>query len=131
MSKDAARADAARTATADHELRTGWEQIDDDECRRASSTVELIGRRWSSAILLGIARGASRFSEIHTSVSGLSDRMLALRLKELERVGLIDRAVEPTTPVTVRYVLTVRGRDLLSALQPLVRYGQRWEQAES
>lgn len=113
------------------QLRTGWEQIDDDECRRAAATVELIGHRWSSAIMLGIARGASRFSEILAAVAGLSDRMLALRLKELEQVGLVDRVVEPTTPVTVRYVLTMRGRDLLAALQPLVRYGQRWEAAES
>ncbi|MFC4243900.1 winged helix-turn-helix transcriptional regulator [Gryllotalpicola reticulitermitis] len=113
------------------DLRTGWEQIDDDECRRAAGNVELIGRRWSSAIMLGIARGASRFSDILASVTGLSDRMLALRLKELERVGLVDRIVEPTTPVTVRYVLTARGRDLMAALQPLVRYGQRWEAAES
>lgn len=117
--------------TINQQLRTGWEQIDDDECRRAAGTVELIGRRWSSAIMLGIARGASRFSEILGSVSGLSDRMLALRLRELERAGLIDRIVEPTTPVTVRYVLTAQGRDLLTALQPLVRYGQVWEGAES
>ena len=113
------------------DLRTGWEQIDDDECRRASGTVELIGRRWSSAIMLGIARGATRFGEILATVAGLSDRMLALRMRELEHTGLVDRIVEPTTPVTVRYVLTARGRDLLSALQPLVRYGQRWEAAES
>jgi DNA-binding HxlR family transcriptional regulator len=112
------------------DLRTGWEQIDDDECRRAAGTVELIGRRWSSAIMLGIARGATRFGEILASVAGLSDRMLALRLKELEHTGLIDRVVEPTTPVTVRYVLTARGRDLLAALQPLVHYGQRWERGE-
>ena len=117
--------------TIEQGLRTGWEQIDDDECRRAAGTVELIGRRWSSAIMLGIARGAGRFSEILGSVGGLSDRMLALRLKELGRAGLIDRVVEPTTPVTVHYLLTARGRDLLAALQPLVRYGQLWEGAES
>jgi len=113
------------------QLRTGWEQIDDDECRRATSTVELIGRRWTSSVMLAVARGASRFSEILGSVTGLSDRMLALRLKELEHTGLMDRVVEPTTPVTVRYVLTARGRELLAALQPLVQYGQRWEGAES
>ncbi|HEY0247989.1 MAG TPA: helix-turn-helix domain-containing protein [Gryllotalpicola sp.] len=117
--------------TIQQELHTGWESIDDDECRRASSIVELIGRRWSSGIMLAVARGASRFSEILGMVRGLSDRMLALRLKELEHAGLIDRVVEPTTPVTVRYVLTPRGRDLLTSLQPLVRYGQRWERAES
>ncbi|HSZ39103.1 MAG TPA: helix-turn-helix domain-containing protein [Trebonia sp.] len=107
----------------------GWELIDDDECRRASAVVEEVGRRWNSGILLALARGATRFSEIAARVDGLSDRMLAARLKELERIGLVDRIVEPTTPVSVRYQLTPRGRDLLAALQPLVAYGQRWERS--
>jgi len=106
---------------------SGWELIDDEECRRASAIVERVGRRWNSGILLAIARGASRFTEIVARVDGLSDRMLAARLKELEQIGLIDRIVEPTTPVSVRYRLTTRGQDLLAALQPLAAYGQRWE----
>ena len=106
---------------------TGWETVDDEQCRRATSIVELVGRRWSSGILLALGRGASRFSEIVVTVEGLSDRMLAVRLKELEHAGLIDRIVEPTTPVTVRYRLSPRGSDLLASLQPLQEYGQRWE----
>lgn len=113
--------------TTEQQAPTGWELIDDDQCRRATSVVELVGRRWSSAILLALARGAERFGEVLALVSGLSDRMLAVRLRELEHAGLVDRVVEPTTPVTIRYRLTARGRDLLASLQPLVRYGQRWE----
>lgn len=113
--------------TIEHQAPTGWELIDDELCRRATGVVELVGRRWSSAILLALARGAERFGEILGLVGGLSDRMLAVRLRELEHAGLVDRIVEPTTPVTIRYRLTVRGRDLLASLQPLVRYGQRWE----
>ena len=109
------------------ERSSSWELIDDDECRRATAIVEQLGRRWSSGILLALARGASRFTEIVARVDGLSDRMLAARLKELERTGLVDRIVEPTTPVSVRYRLTARGRDLLASIQPLVVYGQRWE----
>jgi DNA-binding HxlR family transcriptional regulator len=107
----------------------GWELIDDEECRRTAGIVERVGRRWNSSILLAVARGASRFTEIVARVDGLSDRMAAARLKELEQLGLIDRIVEPTTPVSVRYRLTVRGQDLLASLQPLVAYGQRWERA--
>jgi hypothetical protein len=59
----------------------------------------------------------------------LAAALAAARLKELEQLGLIDRIVEPTTPVSVRYRLTVRGQDLLTSLQPLVAYGQRWERA--
>jgi DNA-binding HxlR family transcriptional regulator len=106
---------------------TGWETVDDEQCRRATSIVELVGRKWSSGVLLAMSRGATRFSEIVATVDGLSDRMLAVRLKELEHAGLIDRIVEPTVPVTVRYRLSSRGRDLLASLQPLQEYGQRWE----
>ncbi|MBT0995263.1 helix-turn-helix transcriptional regulator [Cellulomonas sp. DKR-3] len=113
------------TAPATHTVEP-WHLIDDDECRRASRVLELVGRRWSSSILFAIARGARRFGQVLASVAGLSDRMLAVRLKELERAELVVRLVEPTTPVSVRYELTPRGRELVEAMQPLVRYGQRW-----
>jgi DNA-binding HxlR family transcriptional regulator len=113
--------------TYERDRSDGWELISDEECRRTADIVERVGHRWNGAILLALARGASRFTEIVARVEGLSDRMLAARLRELEQIGLIDRIVEPTTPVSVRYRLTARGRDLLAALQPLVAYGQRWE----
>jgi len=105
-------------------------QIDDELCRRHLATsVELVGKRWSSAILLAISQGATRFSEITASVSGLSDRLLAQRAKELEQSGLIHREVIATTPVQVRYSLTEQGADLLQALQPIARWGERWKSA--
>ncbi len=103
-----------------------FELIHDDECRRFTAAVELVGKRWSSSILLSIARGAQRFSEVIAMVPGLSDRLLAQRLKELEAEDLVRREVIATTPVQVRYRLTERGHDLMSSLQPLVSYGQRW-----
>lgn len=106
---------------------TGWETIDDDECTLATSVMELVGKRWSGGVLLALARGATRFSEIILLVDGLSDRMLSVRLRELEHADLVRRDVEPTMPVTVRYGLTPRGRDLLASLQPLAQYGRRWE----
>ena len=112
-----------------------WKHIDDDQCRLFQDSVELIGRRWSSAILLAVARGARRFSEIHASVPGLSDRMLAQRLRELSAAEILARDVVPSTPVQVTYRLTPRGRELITALQPLVRWGLRWagedQQAEA
>ena len=105
---------------------TTWQHIDDDQCRRFASSIELIGKRWSSGILLAIAQGATRFSEITASVTGLSDRLAAQRLKELERDLLIERQVVASTPVQVRYVITERGRDLLDSLQPLVGWGQKY-----
>ena len=110
-------------------LPTRLTHIDDDECRRFTGSVELIGRRWSSSILLAIARGATRFSEITASVPGLSDRLLAQRVRELEGARLLERRVIATTPVQVRYELTDRGRDLLDSLQPIVSWAQRWNAA--
>jgi len=108
------------------ELSTDIQHIDDAECRRFQGSVELVGKRWSSSVLLAIARGATRFSEIVTTVPGLSDRLLAQRLRELETAGLLARDVVASTPVQVRYRLTLRGDDLLRSLQPLVAWGQRW-----
>jgi DNA-binding HxlR family transcriptional regulator len=103
-----------------------WHHIDDAQCRVFQSSLELVGKRWSSGILLAIAQGATRFSEILATVTGLSDRLLSQRLKELEKEGLVSREVVATTPVQVRYSLTASGADLMKSLQPLVSWGQRW-----
>jgi len=100
--------------------------IDDAACRRFLSSVELVGKRWSSGVLLAIARGATRFTEIVATVPGLSDRLLAQRLKELEESGLVRREVIATTPVQIRYALTEAGLDLMQSLQPLAAWGHRW-----
>lgn len=88
--------------------------------------LEIVGKRWSSGILLAIGRGAERFGDITASVRDLSPRMLAVRLRELEHGGLVDRVVIPTMPVSVRYQLTAQGRDLLASLQPIAGYAHRW-----
>jgi DNA-binding HxlR family transcriptional regulator len=105
----------------------GWNQVNEDECRHASQVLEVVGQRWSPSILLALARGAERFSEITAVVTGLSARMLTLRLKQLETAELVERTVIPTTPVMVRYRLTPRGDDLIAALQPIAGHVQRWE----
>ena len=101
-------------------------RISDQECRRFQSSLELVGKRWSSGILLAVAQGATRFTEIVAAVSGLSDRLLAQRVRELQAAGLLERQVIATTPVQVRYHLTDRGADLIRSLQPLVAWGERW-----
>ncbi|MFT2816736.1 winged helix-turn-helix transcriptional regulator [Leifsonia sp. A12D58] len=100
------------------------EHINDDECREFQSSLELVGRKWNGAILLASARGARRFSEYRTLVDGISDRLLASRLQELEREGLIERHVQPSTPVMVSYTLTEFGDQLIGVLHPLVQWSQ-------
>ena len=72
--------------------------IDEAACRRFQATVEFAGRKWTSAILLAGVRGARRFSEYRAAVTGISDRLLTARLRELEAEGLIERHVRATTP---------------------------------
>ena len=76
--------------------------------------------------MLALFRGATRFSEVLAIVDGLSDRLLAQRLKELEASGLVERSVIPSTPVQVRYALTARGEELMRSLQPLAQWAHRW-----
>jgi DNA-binding HxlR family transcriptional regulator len=97
-------------------------KIDEEECRRFRAAAELAGRKWNAAILLAGARGARRFSEYRMLVSGISDRLLAARLKELEFEGIIARDVKPTTPVSITYALTPSGRQLITLLHPLVNW---------
>lgn len=92
-------------------------------CLAAQRTFDVIGRRWSASILLAIAQGATRFGEIRAMVTGVSDRVLAQRLKELEQHHLIQRTVIPTTPVQVQYAATAEGKGLAQALMPLIQWG--------
>ncbi|MFG1699650.1 winged helix-turn-helix transcriptional regulator [Nonomuraea sp. NPDC049309] len=106
--------------------RTLWDHSDEAECRRAGRALEVVGQRWAPGVLLALARGAERFTEIAASVDGISARMLTVRLKQLESAELVERTVIPTTPVSVRYRLTPRGADLLAAIRPIADYLTRW-----
>lgn len=108
---------------------TRWDHSDESECRRAGRALEIVGQRWAPGVLLALARGAERFTEVMAAVSGISARMLTVRLKQLEKAGLITRTVIPTTPVSVLYRLTPRGADLLDALQPIADHIRRWDYA--
>ena len=98
--------------------------IDEAACRRFQSTVEFAGRKWNAAILLAGVRGARRFSEYRAAVTGISDRLLAARLRELQAEGLIERHVRATTPVTITYTPSTDGLLLIELLQPLTEWGR-------
>jgi DNA-binding HxlR family transcriptional regulator len=108
-----------------------YTDIDEPSCRTFQDALELVGRRWTGAILLAALRGARRFGEFRAAVPGLSDRLLAQRLKELEADGLIERTVIPSTPVQIRYAPTPDGEALMAVLQPLVDWSHRRRAAVS
>jgi DNA-binding HxlR family transcriptional regulator len=96
--------------------------VDDDRCVSYQALLEFVGRRWVGAVLLAGSQGARRFSEYRALAPGISDRMLSLRLKELERAGLLRRDVVPTTPVQITYAPSPMGDGLVQALQPLIAW---------
>ena len=100
-------------------------------CPKYHRAVELIGRRWTGAILRALLSGVSRFSAICETIPGLSDRMLAERPKELEAEGIVTRTVVPETPVRVEYALPAKGRDLDSVIGAGSGGAGRWEAAEA
>ena len=95
-------------------------------CPRYHKAVELIGRRWSGAIISAMLAGDTRYHEIRDSVPEISDRMLAERLRELEAEGVVERRVFPTTPVRIEYELTAKGRALEAAIVAIGEWATEW-----
>ncbi len=88
--------------------------------------VELIGRRWSGAIVREMLNGATRFSELRDAIPDLSERMLCARLRELELEGVVSREVHAETPVRVEYRLTGKGRALQGVMAAIGDWADRW-----
>ena len=100
-------------------------------CPLYHEAVELIGRRWTGAIVAVLLdHGPMRFSEIAQSVPELSDRLLSERMKELESRGLVARHVEGGPPVRVTYELTAMGHELQPALAELRSWARQWLAAD-
>lgn len=93
-------------------------------CPRFHAAVELIGRRWTGAILFKLIDGPHYFRELLAAVPGISDRLLSQRLRELEGEGLVERTVHDGAPARVSYRLTDSGRELEPALNALCRWAQ-------
>src|SRR5918999_1919079 len=95
-------------------------------CELYHQAVELVGKRWTGAILIVLMDGPLRFSEVRQLVPELSDRLLSERMKELEAEGIVERNVIDDTPVRVEYVLTEKGEALEPAVRALKRWAQSW-----
>src|SRR2546423_1476992 len=95
-------------------------------CARFHRAIELIGSRWTGAILQTLLQGRCRYAAIKGAIPEITDRMLSERLRSLEAEGLVERAVIPETPVRVEYELTTKGRELQSALREIGSWAERW-----
>ena len=95
-------------------------------CSAYHAAIELIGKRWTGAILFVLLDGPLRFSEVKVLVPDLSDRLLSERLKELEQEGIVERRSSEGVPVRIEYVLTEKGRALEPAVRSLKVWARSW-----
>ena len=93
-------------------------------CPHFHEAVELVGRRWTGAILFSLIDGPLYFRELLAAVPGVSDRLLSQRLRELEAEGLVERSVHEGSPARVSYCLSEEGEALKPALGELYAWAQ-------
>lgn len=97
-------------------------------CPHFHAAIELIGKRWSGAIIWALGSRRLRFGDLRRAVPGLSDRLLSRRLRELEDAGLVERQVEDGKPVLVLYGLTEKGRGLIPAVRAVETWASDWKE---
>lgn len=90
-----------------------------NDCRMVREILDLVGDKWSLYIIASLKDGPVRFNELRRRIDGISQRMLTITLRGLERDGLVSRTLFPTIPPRVDYELTVVGRSLLEPVMAL------------
>ena len=95
-------------------------------CPLYHRAIEIIGRRWTGAIVRALLAGDTRFCQIRSTVPGLSDRLLSERLKELEAEGIVVREVHADPALRIEYHLTEKGRALGAVVQSASAWAEEW-----
>jgi DNA-binding HxlR family transcriptional regulator len=95
-------------------------------CARFHRAIELVGGRWTGALIQLLLSGPARYCNLREAVPDISDRMLSERLRELEEEGIVERVVVPEIPVRVEYKLTEKGKALEPALKALGKWAERF-----
>lgn len=95
-------------------------------CARFHRAVELIGSRWTGAIISTLLQGKTRYATLKAAIPDITDRMLSERLRSLEAEDLVTRWVIADTPVRVEYELTEKGRSLEDAVREISTWANRW-----
>lgn len=96
-----------------------------ETCPAVREVLNRVGDKWSVQIVDLLGERSMRFSELRRAIEGISQRMLTLTLRGLERDGIVERTVFPSIPPRVDYELTDLGRDLLRAVGPLGDWARR------
>lgn len=99
-------------------------------CARFHRAIELIGSRWTGAIIQTLLQGKTRYALIKAAIPDITDRMLSERLRSLEAEDLVTRWVIADTPVRVEYELTEKGHELQNAMREIAAWAERWIPAQ-
>ncbi len=97
-----------------------------DETCPVARTAAVIGSKWTLLVIRDLAAGTRRFNELEKSLAGISAKTLSERLRSLEQEGILSRRAFAEIPPRVEYSLTDKGRALLSLIESMREYGQRW-----
>jgi len=92
------------------------------DCRPIAHILARVGDKWTILLLNVLGNDTMRFKDLHRAVPGISQRMLTVTLRNLERDGLVKRTIYPTIPPKVEYALSDRGRSLRCALVPIAEW---------
>jgi DNA-binding HxlR family transcriptional regulator len=95
------------------------------------NAAELVGKRWTAAIIYSLFHGLNRFTDLANAIPGVSGRMLTERLKELELEGIIERNVYAETPVRIEYTMTKKGLALREVFLALSKWAIKWDQTRN
>lgn len=105
----------------------GVDEEEEQKCKAIDSMWEVLGRKWALLVLKNLhTKEAIRFNELKRALPGISSTVLAARLLELEREGLISKKIYPEIPLRVEYRLTARARELSVILNDLGEWAQHW-----
>jgi DNA-binding HxlR family transcriptional regulator len=99
---------------------------DIDMCPRVETAFELLSRKWAGLLIHVLSAGPRHFSELRAAIPGVSARMLAARMKDLELAGLLRREVQTASPVRVLYTLTEKGRALIPVMAGIAGWARAW-----
>ena len=100
-------------------------------CSQFHRGIELLGRRWTGAIVFVLLKARCRFATLRDAIPEITDRMLSERLQELEQEGVVERTVVPETPVRVEYALTKKGRALAVVVEAMTEWAHKWVPEET
>jgi DNA-binding HxlR family transcriptional regulator len=100
-----------------------------EDCRAVSEVLSRVGDKWTILVVTELGNGPRRFNEVRRALGSISQRMLTLTLRSLERDGLVTRTVFPTIPPRVDYELTRLGRSLLEPVSGIGLWARQNRQA--